>query len=666
MENSKKRPRPTLSCRQCRQKKLRCDRTHPCQQCVKGQRETLCVFDKEFSSPQAAEPQRNGGQVSRNVRIRLGPDPSSPALQEKDSIIEDLQARVTSLEAIISASGSSSDKSHKSAQPPVGILSRKGNRCRYYGNGYQSGLFDRVQGTATSILQPSVDPDLWSLAKHVQELMKAQPSSKTSSLESERNEILQLREKLPAEDVCDALVQTYFDMYEETLVILHRPTFMPLYSDFMENRADLAQSCSGVEAQVYAAMGLAAYHLQFSGNPHQQAAKQWLSHHPFIAIDTWLDSLSRKSRAEISVLQTRALSVLSQQARGRPAEEHWQATNALVRAAMVLGLHRDPRQFKPIPPLQADLRRRLWWSIVEMDMWASLSYGMPTAVCPEDTDCMPGIRADDLDLGVYLSGSPTGDLRFTVQNFFGSSLRSRLDIVNILSRARDESSRVRLRELWEDVQDAMGYFPKLVDSGMAAMNPRLKSAAVSLKSFHNVLLLSLQRFLTAEDIPNDECAQGAADILSSLIHLAPEGEERNPLRPYLSKFLVEFTHAIYKAVALICMRLDHFTSNSTDSSLDTAELFQILESFLQVFVESVPLERESLKNILALSISTSLSKARSSGEEEKDIVRKGLKETLTSLRGRLSDSTEVSVIYMLHKLFAVTYNLLRMVSSGSL
>lgn len=39
-----KRPRPVISCLECRRKKLKCDRLLPCRQCIKYGREKLCEY----------------------------------------------------------------------------------------------------------------------------------------------------------------------------------------------------------------------------------------------------------------------------------------------------------------------------------------------------------------------------------------------------------------------------------------------------------------------------------------------------------------------------------------------------------------------------------------------------------------------------------------------
>lgn len=48
--NPRSRPRPTLSCLVCRRKKLRCDRSHPCDQCVRSHRPDECSYAAQGSS----------------------------------------------------------------------------------------------------------------------------------------------------------------------------------------------------------------------------------------------------------------------------------------------------------------------------------------------------------------------------------------------------------------------------------------------------------------------------------------------------------------------------------------------------------------------------------------------------------------------------------------
>ena len=50
-----KRARPTISCLECRRKKLKCDRVQPCQQCTKSGKEALCAFANPPVPPKSHE-----------------------------------------------------------------------------------------------------------------------------------------------------------------------------------------------------------------------------------------------------------------------------------------------------------------------------------------------------------------------------------------------------------------------------------------------------------------------------------------------------------------------------------------------------------------------------------------------------------------------------------
>jgi hypothetical protein len=50
---TRKRARPTVSCFECRRKKLKCDRLQPCSQCTRSRREDLCHYSAGPSRPPA-------------------------------------------------------------------------------------------------------------------------------------------------------------------------------------------------------------------------------------------------------------------------------------------------------------------------------------------------------------------------------------------------------------------------------------------------------------------------------------------------------------------------------------------------------------------------------------------------------------------------------------
>ena len=46
----------------------------------------------------------------------------------------------------------------------------------------------------------------------------------------------------------------------------------------------------------------------------------------------------------------------------------------------MLGLHRDPSHFPEVPPITAEVRRRIWWQLVHIDVLVAIASGLPPMV----------------------------------------------------------------------------------------------------------------------------------------------------------------------------------------------------------------------------------------------------------------------------------------------
>lgn len=95
---SRKRPRPVVSCLRCREKKLKCDRVAPCQNCVKGGSEAECTYHQQ---PDSVDPHSQPKPKRAQIAEANEPDPRTPwAMGPSIGIIEDLQRRVLKLESL--------------------------------------------------------------------------------------------------------------------------------------------------------------------------------------------------------------------------------------------------------------------------------------------------------------------------------------------------------------------------------------------------------------------------------------------------------------------------------------------------------------------------------------------------------------------------------------
>ncbi|KAH0562725.1 hypothetical protein GP486_002618 [Trichoglossum hirsutum] len=217
----------------------------------------------------------------------------------------------------------------------------------------------------------------------------------------------QILDLLPPRLVCDRLVREYLSIFEKTMRILHAPSFLEEFNRFWEPREVRYTGFDAFIPQLSVVLIIASG-LRDQDSSRRDTMERHLREEIICRyIETWLDSLQGRARLTLSTLQTQALLTLAQQVRSAQADRVWNATGKLVRSSMTAGLHRDPSEFPDVSLFEGELRRRLWMTVVEMDLQASLLCGMPIMVHGGDFTCASPVNVDDLDLFDGMREPPT-------------------------------------------------------------------------------------------------------------------------------------------------------------------------------------------------------------------------------------------------------------------
>ena len=131
---SRKRPRPVVSCLRCRDKKLKCDRTAPCENCVKASTANTCTYNRNgLSLPKLDHSTTVTGQAPVGS-------------------LEDLQRRMAKVEDILGVSqdrsGYGPPRADKQALatplPLLGTVVVNGNASVYHGQNDRVTLLNQV------------------------------------------------------------------------------------------------------------------------------------------------------------------------------------------------------------------------------------------------------------------------------------------------------------------------------------------------------------------------------------------------------------------------------------------------------------------------------------------------------------------------------------------
>lgn len=74
---------------------------------------------------------------------------------------------------------------------------------------------------------------------------------------------------------------------------------------------------------------------------------------------------------------------------------NWVLIGVVIRVAFRMGFHRDPSHWPHIRPFQAELRRRVWMVLYQMDFYTSAQVGLPRII--KDSQCDTRLPANIVD-----------------------------------------------------------------------------------------------------------------------------------------------------------------------------------------------------------------------------------------------------------------------------
>ena len=87
------------------------------------------------------------------------------------------------------------------------------------------------------------------------------------------------------------------------------------------------------------------------------------------------------------MIETLVLHLHGEYARSREAEVGvWVLVGMIVRLAMRMGYHRDPKYYPNLSPFQGEMRRRVWTFVRQSDLLFSFQIGLPSMIRLDDCD----------------------------------------------------------------------------------------------------------------------------------------------------------------------------------------------------------------------------------------------------------------------------------------
>lgn len=257
---------------------------------------------------------------------------------------------------------------------------------------------------------------------------------------------------LPSREAADRMASLYFGTFESMYRILHVSTFWDEYRRYWE---DPESATADLRLKILLVIGIGSS-LSDHGDADSvfpEMVRLWI-----YSSQAWLAEPSKKSRLGIVGVQIHCLTILARQVFSIGGDLVWMSMGSLTHMAMQIGLHRDPKHLPPMSLLQAELRRRLWSTILEMILQSSLDSAMPPRISLDEFDTQAPSNVNDEDINessTALQSHPKETFTMTsMQLILLESLPMRLRILQLLNSFRSELSYLDVLSLSSDIAEA--------------------------------------------------------------------------------------------------------------------------------------------------------------------------------------------------------------------
>ncbi|OTB03859.1 hypothetical protein M426DRAFT_321349 [Hypoxylon sp. CI-4A] len=449
MKMDRRRRRPALSCVSCRRSKIRCDRNLPCGACVRSKHRT-CVYEPQgpmlprqsdissgsagphqptdgvsgLDSETAVSPVANGptnahhgdGFHEENSTVSLTGstpvDSTSSQVHEPSFDVKSLLDRIRELERRLEestghhASPRNVTRTPNNPPDPIAIypsylagelhtMSKSVmSKTRYLG---QSHWMNQI-GNFKSVLEIFDQQCREKKTEPIALINKGKTLART--IKEQRTPTLNFKfgTNIPSRAIADKLVDGYLRTSETLFRVLHIPAFKKEYEAFWSSPESVDLSFI-LQLQLVMAIGSAVYDERYT---MRKTAIQWV-----YEAQCWLISPDPKSRLTLSGLQVMLLLCLAEEVASVGPDLVWIPVGQLVRTAIFMGLHKDPKRLPSMSRYHAEMRRRIWNTILELSLQSSMDSGGPPLIYPESYDTSVPTNFDDEQLTAPDDAPPT-------------------------------------------------------------------------------------------------------------------------------------------------------------------------------------------------------------------------------------------------------------------
>lgn len=296
---------------------------------------------------------------------------------------------------------------------------------------------------------------------------------------------------LPSRTICDKLVENYLRTLGSIYRVLHIPVFYQDYEGFWENPQS---SSTGFVIKLFLIFTIGSiFHCKPGpSNELGLPVRKWM-----YAAQWWLLGPSEKEPCSLEGLQVYCLLLLCRQGYAIEKERNWILAGTLLRLAINQGLHRDPVHFPTVSAFDGEMRRRIWATVLELNIQLAIDAAMPPLLGLDDFDTHPPSNLDDDDFDQTTSSLPPAQemecyTTSSLQTLLSRSFPTRLRITRTMNQCASAQSYESALQLGKELTTACKEMTTLFQKYFL----RAQNSTLPPTTFHHRLMdTSVRRFL---------------------------------------------------------------------------------------------------------------------------------------------------------------------------
>ncbi|KAK3990678.1 hypothetical protein QBC44DRAFT_349633 [Cladorrhinum sp. PSN332] len=505
----KRRRRPPVSCILCRQRKIRCNRESPCQNCIRS-KNAECVYRDGPKASQLSQPTRAKNQESTATSSTLPNGTYNDLVFRHEESTNALNTATPAIASVTSSSTPAPASHFETTSTfagsiqfqtenvqignPQTVTRSVSHKTRLFGQSHWINAVSLIRDMF-DVIEPHTHDESSNIFKGLRNCKKLAKAIKQHR--APPWPCLSTSD-LPSRSVSDQLVECYIQAVEPIYRILHIPSFRKDYETLWLTPGITPDRSFLIQVKLVLAIGATTYDATFSLKPQ---AIQWVYEG-----QTWLSAPEFKHRLGIQSIQSTCLLMFAREATGVGEDLIWASVGSLLRTAMYMGLHRDSAGLQPTTTLLAmETRRRLWNTILELAVHSSMISGGAPLINLEnfDTEAPGNFNDDELTNGdLHISDTESRLTQTSTAIALRKTFPQRLAIAKFLNEISSKGSYQETVKLDTELRSAYKDLTRSLQAQGGTSSSSTQQRSHGLSDFElRSLDLMMRRYLLSLHVP---------------------------------------------------------------------------------------------------------------------------------------------------------------------